>query len=144
MIHQPNYNMLDRWIESNLLGVTERMGLGVIAFCPLAQGQLTSKYLAGIPEDSRAKSTGGFLKADHIKPETLAKVRKLNDLAKNRGQSLAQMALAWTLRPQAGGQGVTSALIGASRPEQIKENVAALNNAAFSAEELAAIDAIVK
>jgi L-glyceraldehyde 3-phosphate reductase len=144
MIHQPNYNMLDRWIEPNLLGVTERMGLGVIAFCPLAQGQLTSKYLAGIPEDSRAKSTGGFLKPDNIKPETIAKVRKLNDVAKNRGQSLAQMALAWTLRPQAGGQGVTSALIGASRPEQIKENVAALNNPAFSAEELAAIEAILK
>ena len=140
IIHQPSYSMLNRWVEADLLSVTERFGLGVIAFCPLSQGLLTNKYLNGVPQDSRAKSTGGFLKEDQIKPETVAKVRKLNDLAQKRGQSLAQMALVWTLRKPA----VTSALIGASKPEQIKENVAALNNAAFSAEELAAIDANVK
>ena len=140
IIHQPVYSMLNRWIEPDLLPVTERFGMGTIAFCPLAQGQLTSKYIAGIPEDSRAKSTGGFLKADQIKPETIAKVRQLNDLAQKRGQTLAQMALAWTLRLP----GVTSALIGASRPSQITENVAALNNPTFSSEELAAIDAILK
>ena len=139
MIHQPNYNMFDRWIEPNLLGVTERFGLGVIVFCPLAQGLLTNKYIAGIPEDSRAKSTGGFLKPDNIKEAIVAKVKKLNDLAQARGQSLAQMALAWTLRFPS----ITSALIGASKPQQITENVAAINNLNFSEEELKKIDAIL-
>jgi L-glyceraldehyde 3-phosphate reductase len=140
IIHQPSYSMLNRWIEPDLLPVTERFGLGVIAFCPLDQGQLTNKYLSGIPEDSRAKSTGGFLRPEQIKEATLAKVRKLNDVAQQRGQSLAQMALAWVLRSPA----VTSALIGASRPKQITENVAALNAPAFSAEELARIETILK
>ena len=140
VIHQPNYNMLDRWIEPDLLPITERLGLGVIVFCPLAQGQLTDKYLNGIPADSRAGVPTGFLKPEQITPEKQAKVRKLNDLARGRGQSLAQMALAWVLRFPA----VTSALIGASRPDQIKENVAALNKSAFTTEELAQIEVILK
>jgi len=137
IIHQPYYNLLDRWIEADLLPVTERAGMGVIAFCPLAQGLLTGKYLQGIPEDSRAKSTGGFLKAKDITDEKLARIRKLNEVAQSRGQSLAQMALAWTLRLP----GVTTALIGASRPEQIRENVAALNKPSFTEDELKRIDA---
>ena len=140
IIHQPSYSMLNRWVEPDLLPITERFGMGVIAFCPLAQGQLTSKYLSGIPEDSRAKSTGGFLRPEQIKDATMAKVRKLNELAQKRGQSLAQMALAWVLR----GPAVTSALIGASRPEQITENVGVLNAAAFTGDELALIEGILK
>jgi L-glyceraldehyde 3-phosphate reductase len=140
VLHQPYYNMLGRWIESDLLPATDEHGLGTIAFCPLAQGQLTAKYLKGIPKDSRAGSGKGFLKEKDIKEETLAKVRALDALAKGRGQTLAQMVLAWTVRPG----GVTSALIGASRPEQIVENVAALKHAAFGADELASIDAILK
>jgi L-glyceraldehyde 3-phosphate reductase len=140
IIHQPYYNMLDRWIEPDLIPVTERFGMGIIAFCPLAQGLLTNKYLGGIPEDSRAKSTGGFLKAKDITDEKLAKIRRLADIAQSRGQSLAQMALAWTLRLPA----VTTALIGASRPEQIRENVASLQKASFTDEELKQIDAAVK
>ncbi len=139
IIHQPSYNMLDRWVEKDLLPVTERFGLGVICFCPLAQGVLTDKYLKGIPEDSRAKSTGGFLRPTQITDEKLAKVRKLNDLAQQRGQSLAQMALAWTLRNSA----VTTALIGASRPQQIIENVKAMEKASFSDDELKAIELIL-
>ncbi len=140
IIHQPNYNLLDRWIEPDLLPVTERFGLGVIAFCPLAQGLLTDKYLAGIPEGSRAATKTGFLRPNQITPDKLNKVRALNDVAQARGQSLAQMALAWTLRLPA----VTSALIGASRPQQILENAAAVPKADFSAEELKKIDAILK
>lgn len=139
IIHQPNYNMFDRWIERDLLPVTERFGMGVIVFCPLAQGVLTDKYLQGIPENSRAKSTGGFLKPQHITDDKLARVRKLNDLARQRGQSLAQMALAWTLRDPA----VTSALTGASRPQQIVENVKAMDQASFSEDELKAIEAML-
>jgi L-glyceraldehyde 3-phosphate reductase len=138
LIHQPSYSMFNRWIEHGLLDVTEREGMGVIAFCPLAQGLLTDRYLNGIPADSRAAKPHGFLKADRIDAETLAKVRSLNDLAHARGQSLAQMALAWVLRDAR----VTTALIGASHVEQIEQNVAALENLAFDAEELAAIDAI--
>jgi L-glyceraldehyde 3-phosphate reductase len=140
IIHQPSYNMLNRWIEPDLLSVTARFGMGVIAFCPLAQGLLTGKYLKGIPEDSRATSTGGFLHAKDITEDKMAKVRQLNELAQKRGQSLAQMALVWTLRLPA----VTTALIGASRPEQIRENVAALNNATFTEDELKQIEAILK
>jgi L-glyceraldehyde 3-phosphate reductase len=139
IIHQPKYNMLGRGVETDLLPVTEKFGVGVIAFCPLAQGILTDKYLNGIPNDSRATSTGGFLRASQIEEAKLNKVRKLNDLAKQRGQSLAQLTLAWTLRNPA----VTTALIGASRPQQIKENVAAMNNASFTDEELKQIDAIL-
>ena len=140
IIHQPSYSMLNRWIEPDLLPVTERLGIGVIAFCPLAQGLLTGKYLSGIPADSRASSPAGFLKPSAITEEKLAKVRKLGELAQRRGQSPAQMALAWVLRLPA----VTSALIGASRPEQITENVAAMKNAAFTEGELAAIEAVLK
>ena len=112
IIHQPNYHMMNRGIENDLLPVTREVGMGVIAFCPLAQGLLTGKYLQGVPEDSRVTSKAGALNADAIKPETIAKVKALNDVAKERGQSLAQMALSWVLRDEA----VTSALIGASRP----------------------------
>jgi L-glyceraldehyde 3-phosphate reductase len=139
IIHQPSYSMFNRWIEPDLLPIVERFGMGVIAFCPLAQGLLTSKYLKGIPKDSRASTEKGFLRPEHITEAAVAKVKKLNDLAQKRGQSLAQMALAWTLRSPA----VTTALIGASRPEQITENVAALNNPSFAKEELAEIDGIL-
>jgi L-glyceraldehyde 3-phosphate reductase len=140
VIHQPSYNLLDRWIEGDLLPVTDRRGLGVIAFCPLAQGRLTAKYLRGVPDDSRAKTRGGFLKAEDLQPGLIAKVAKLDALAKRRGQSLAQMALRWVLRDQPHGP-VTSALIGASRPEQIVENVKALDGPPLSESELEEIDA---
>ncbi len=139
IIHQASYSMLNRWIEPDLLPQTRRLGLGVIAFCPLAQGLLTEKYLAGIPADSRAAGASVFLKAEQVTPEVVAKVQKLAGLARRRGQSMAQMALAWVLRDEA----VTSALIGASRVSQIEENVAALANLKLSAEELAEIERIV-
>jgi len=139
IIHQPWYHMLGRQNERDLFPVTTRKGLGVIAFCPLAQGMLTDKYLAGIPADSRAGSGTGFLKTENVDAATVEKVRKLAAIAKRRGQSMAQMALAWVLRTEE----VTTALIGASRPEQISENVGALKNLAFSATELAELDAIV-
>ncbi len=139
IIHQPSYSMLNRWIESDLLPHTRKLGLGVIAFCPLAQGLLTDKYLAGIPANSRAASPDGFLRPQHVTPEAVAKVKQLNALAQRRGQSMAQMALAWVLRDDA----VTSALIGASRVSQIDENVAALANLKFSATELHEIERIL-
>ena len=139
VIHQPKYSMLERWVEPELLPVTKREGLGVIAFCPLAQGLLTDRYLAGIPDDSRAASATGFLKATQVKPEVVAKVRQLAGIAKRRNQSMAQMALAWVLRDET----VTSALIGASRVSQIEENVAALANLQFSSEELTEIDRVL-
>jgi len=135
-IHQPNYSLLDRWIERDLLDHTDRLGVGVIAFCPLAQGLLTNRYLDGIPADSRAGKPTGFLRPEHITQDKLDRVRRLKALAGRRGQSLAQMALAWVLRDPR----VTSALIGASRVAQIEENAAALERLAFSAEELGAID----
>jgi L-glyceraldehyde 3-phosphate reductase len=138
-IHQPNYSMFDRWIESDLLAHTVRLGVGVIAFCPLAQGLLTNRYLDGIPAGSRAAKPTGFLRPEHVTPERVERARRLNDLAAERGQSLAQMALAWVLRDER----VTSALIGASRVSQIEENVAAFERLAFTAEELAAIDAVL-
>jgi len=139
IIHQPSYSMLNRWIESDLLPHTRKLGLGVIAFCPLAQGLLTDKYLAGIPANSRAASADGFLRPQHVTPEAVAKVKQLNEIAKHRGQSMAQMALAWVLRDEA----VTSALIGASRVSQIDENVAVLANLKFSTEELQEIERIL-
>jgi L-glyceraldehyde 3-phosphate reductase len=139
IINQLRYNLLERWAETDLLPVTERAGMGVICFSPLAQGQLTDRYLEGIPEDSRAASASPFLKESQITQEKLGKVRRLNAVAKKRGQTLAQMALAWVLR----WPGVTSVLIGASRPEQIAENVAAATGAAFSAEELETIEGIL-
>jgi L-glyceraldehyde 3-phosphate reductase len=139
LIHQPYYNLLDRAIEKTLLATLQEQGVGCIAFCPLAQGLLTNKYLHSIPPESRAGKPTGFLRPEHITDEKLSKVSKLNELAVKRGQGLAQMALAWTLRDPR----VTSALIGASKVSQIEENVAALKNLEFSKEELAAIDATV-
>ncbi|CAH0120434.1 MULTISPECIES: L-glyceraldehyde 3-phosphate reductase [unclassified Paenibacillus] len=139
LIHQPSYSLLNRWIEDGLQDVLEENGVGSIAFCPLAQGLLTDKYLNGIPKDSRA-ARNGFLKEKDITEEVVAKAVKLQGIAARRGQSLAQMALAWVLR---GGR-VTSALIGASRVSQIEENVAALNNLHFDEEELREIDDILK
>ncbi|WP_312830542.1 L-glyceraldehyde 3-phosphate reductase [Pseudomonas rhodesiae] len=137
LIHQPAYNLLNRWVEKDLLDTTEALGTGVIVFTPLAQGLLTDKYLNGVPADARVnRPGGGSLQAGHLSEANLAHVRALNEIAQRRGQSLAQLALAWTLRDPR----VTSALIGASRPEQIVENVGALNNLSFSAEELAEID----
>jgi L-glyceraldehyde 3-phosphate reductase len=140
LIHQPKYSMFDRWIEDGLLGVLGEEGVGAIAFCPLAQGLLTDRYLQGIPGDSRASKPHGFLKKQDIGEDRLLQVGALNALARERGQSLAQMALAWVLRDGR----MTSALIGASRVEQIEQNVAALANLHFSAEELGCIDAALK
>ncbi|WP_433619903.1 L-glyceraldehyde 3-phosphate reductase [Paenibacillus cellulositrophicus] len=140
LIHQPSYSMLNRWIENGLQDVLDEQGIGTIAFTPLAQGLLTNKYLNGIPEDSRAASPSVFLNESNITPDVLRKIRALNQLAAARGQSLAQLALAWVLR---GGR-VTSALIGASRVSQIEDNVAALKNQEFSKEELDRIEAILK
>ncbi|KVC55545.1 L-glyceraldehyde 3-phosphate reductase [Burkholderia stagnalis] len=137
LIHQPSYNLLNRWVERELLDTLDEIGTGSIAFTPLAQGLLTSKYLNGVPADARVnKPGGGSLKDDHLSADNLEHVRKLNAIAERRGQSLAQMALAWVLR---NGR-VTSALIGASRAEQVRENVGALKNLTFSAEEIAEID----
>ncbi|MGU7783404.1 L-glyceraldehyde 3-phosphate reductase [Burkholderia sp. PU8-34] len=137
LIHQPSYNLLNRWVESELLDTLDDIGTGSIAFTPLAQGLLTSKYLNGVPADARVnKPGGGSLKEGHLSAENLEHVRRLDAIAQRRGQSLAQMALAWVLR---NGR-VTSALIGASRAEQVRENVGALKNLEFSAEELAEID----
>jgi L-glyceraldehyde 3-phosphate reductase len=138
LIHQPSYSIFNRWIEGGLLDVLSEEGIGCIAFCPLAQGLLTARYLDGIPEDSRAAKPHGFLKREQVTPERVVQARKLNELAKARGQSLAQMALAWVLRQP----GVTTALIGASRVSQVEENVGALKNLAFTEEELKAIDQI--
>ncbi|MCM0649936.1 L-glyceraldehyde 3-phosphate reductase [Clostridium swellfunianum] len=140
VIHQPSYNMFDRWIEGGLQKVLEEEGIGSIAFVPLAQGQLTGKYLNGIPKDSRAAGPSVFLNERDLTEEKLNKIKRLNELAEERGQSLAQMALAWVLR---GGK-VTSALIGASKVSQIEENVAALNNLKFTEEELNKIEEILK
>jgi L-glyceraldehyde 3-phosphate reductase len=136
LIHQPRYNIFERWIEDGLQDVLEQEGVGSTAFSPLAQGLLTGKYLNGIPDDSRAAKSGTFLKKEQVTDEILDKVRLLDEIAKSRGQTLAQMAVAWILR---GGK-VTSVLIGASKVSQIHENVAALTNLDFTLEELAQID----
>jgi L-glyceraldehyde 3-phosphate reductase len=139
LIHQPAYNMFHRWIEEELLGTLREHGVGCIAFSPLAQGLLTDKYLAGIPADSRAAKPTGFLRPDQVTEGKLVKARALQLLAQARGQTLAQMALVWVLRhPE-----MTSALIGASRVEQIEDAVDALKNPALSAEELERIDGIL-
>ena len=135
LIHQPSYSMLNRWIEEDLLDAVGDEGVGCIAFSPLSQGVLTDKYLSGIPAGSRA-SRSGSLRANRLTEETLGKVRTLNQIAAGRGQALAQMALAWTLRDDR----VTSALVGASSVAQLEQNVASLQNLQFSAEELAEID----
>jgi L-glyceraldehyde 3-phosphate reductase len=140
LIHQPNYSMLDRWVEDSLLDVLKEEGIGCIVFSPLSQGQLTDRYLDGIPAGARASKTERvWLTPDDVKGN-LPKVRKLNELAQERGQSLAQMALAWVLRvPQ-----VTSALIGSSSVEQLKDNLTALEKLDFSEDELDKIEAILK
>jgi L-glyceraldehyde 3-phosphate reductase len=136
LIHQPSYSMLNRWVEDDrLLDTLDEVGMGSIVFSPLAQGMLTTKYLGGIPEDSRA-AQNHFLKRDYIRPSIIDNIRKLNEIAERRGQTLAQMAIAWVLR---GGR-VTSALIGASRSSQIVDCVKALDNLEFTIEELAEID----
>jgi L-glyceraldehyde 3-phosphate reductase len=140
VIHQPSYSMLNRWIEDGLQDVLQENGVGSIAFCPLAQGLLTNKYINGIPTDSRAAKTQSFLSKDQVTEDIVNVVKKLNEVAVERGQNLAQMALAWVLR---GGR-VTSALIGASRVSQIEENAAALKNLSFSDEELNRIEDILK
>jgi L-glyceraldehyde 3-phosphate reductase len=138
LIHQPSYSMFNRWIENDgLLPVLEEEGIGCIAFSPLAQGMLTDKYLKEVPQGSRA-TAGKSLRPEFMTDENLEKVRGLNALARARGQSLAQMAIAWVLRDRR----VTSALIGASRVAQVEDCVAALENRAFSTEELARIDAL--
>ena len=139
LIHQPKYNMFNRWIEEGLTDVLEQEGIGCIAFSPLAQGVLTDRYLRGIPENSRASKPHGFLRPEQITEGSLAKVRRLNELAQRRGQSLAQMALAWVLRlPQ-----MTSALIGASSVAQLENNLGALNRLDFSDEELREIEGVL-
>ncbi len=140
LIHQPKYSMFVRWVEDGLLDVLEENGVGCIAFSPLAQGLLTDRYLEGIPEDSRAAKPTGYLQTSEVTEEKIAKVRKLNELARQRNQSLAQMALTWLLEDDR----VTSVLIGASSVEQLKNNLAALNNLYFTAEELEAIENILK
>jgi L-glyceraldehyde 3-phosphate reductase len=140
VIHQPNYSMMNRWIEKGLIDTCDELGLGIIAFCPLYQGLLTDKYLKGTPKDSRrARQPGAPLRDDEFSDDVLDVVRKLNDHAHERGQTLAQMALAWVLRDPR----VTTALIGASRPEQIVENCKAAANINFSDDELAKLDAIL-
>jgi len=140
LIHQPSYNMFDRWIEDGLLEVVEEEGIGCIVFSPLAQGLLTDRYLDGIPEDSRAAKPHGFLRREEVTEERLVRIRKLNEIAQGRGQSLAQMALAWNLRHPA----VTSVLVGASCTRQIEVNVAALEKLEFTGEELRTIDRILQ
>src|SRR3954471_22252395 len=135
LIHQPSYSLLNRWIEDDLLDVLGEEGVGSIVFSPLAQGMLTDRYLGGIPEDSRA-AQDHFLKRSWLNEESLSHIRALNEIAAERGQSLAQLAIAWTLRDER----VTSALIGASSVGQLEDNVAAIGNLDFSAEELARID----
>jgi len=135
LIHQSSYSMLNRWVEDELLDVLEDTGIGLIAFSPLAQGMLSDKYLDGIPEDSRIKR-GGALDESQLTEENIRRIKALNEIAKRRNQTLAQMALAWVLRDER----VVSVLVGASKPEQVVENVEALNNLAFSAEELAEIE----
>ncbi len=138
LIHQPRYNMFDRWIEDGLQDVLDEEGMGSIAFSPLAQGLLTDRYLGGIPADSRA-ARGAFLKEADITPARLDVIRKLNGIAAERGQSLAQMAIAWILR---GGR-VTSALVGAASVGQLENNLGALRQLEFTADELAAIEAVL-
>lgn len=139
LIHQPRYSMFDRWIEGGLLTVLREEGIGCIVFSPLAQGLLTDRYLKGVPADSRASKPHGFLEREQITEEKLAQVRRLQELAQARGQTLAQMALAWVLRhPE-----VTSALIGASRREQIDDAAGAVKNLNFASEELQSIEKIL-
>ena len=140
VIHQPSYSMFNRWIEDGLIATLREEGIGCIVFSPLAQGMLTNRYLSDIPEDSRAAKTNTFLRRDQVTEDKIKKVRQLNEMAKARGQTMAEMAIAWVLRwPE-----VTSALVGASKPQQIMDVVGAQKNLEFSQEELEKIDAILK
>lgn len=140
LIHQPKYSMFVRWIEDGLLDVLEREGVGCIPFSPLAQGLLTNKYLHGIPEDSRVAKPHGFLKENDVTPERIGQIQKLDEIARRRGQTLAQMALAWILKDER----ITSVLVGASRPEQLADSLKCLDHLDFSEEELASIEGILK
>ena len=139
LIHQPKYSMLDRWVEGGLLDLLEEEGVGCIAFSPLAQGLLTDRYLQGIPDDSRAGRDSGFLKAEEVTDDLIRRVKQLNELAGQRGQSLAQMAIAWLLKDPR----VTSVLIGASSTTQLQNNLRALENTWFEQHELEALDRLL-
>jgi L-glyceraldehyde 3-phosphate reductase len=139
LIHQPRYSMFDRWVEDGLLATLEEEGIGCIVFSPLAQGMLTDRYLDGVPDDSRAAKAHSYLSREAITDERVAKVRQLSEMARQRGQSLAQMAVAWVQRHSA----VTSAVVGASRVEQIEDSVAALDNLSFTDDELEEIDRVL-
>ena len=140
LIHQPKYSMFERWVENGLLDVLEKDGVGCIPFSPLAQGLLTNKYLKGIPEDSRAHKSTGFLQENQVTPEAVTKAQKLNEVAQQRGQTLAQMAIAWLLKDPR----ITSVLIGVSKRQQLQDCLQALDNKAFSQEELNKIEEILK
>jgi L-glyceraldehyde 3-phosphate reductase len=140
LIHQPKYSMFERWVEGGLLDLLEREGVGCIPFSPLAQGLLTNKYLKGIPEDSRAAKATGFLQADQVTPDKVDKIRRLNELAIKRDQTLAQMALAWILKDKR----ITSVLIGVSKPEQVTDSLQCFRNTWFSPEELQTIETILR
>ncbi len=140
LIHQPKYSMLERSAEGGLLNVLEKNGVGCIPFSPLAQGLLTNKYLHGIPDDSRAAKATGFLQKYQVTPERIKQITQLNDIAMNRGQTLAQMALSWLLKDER----VTSVLIGASRPEQLADSLKCLDNFVFSTDELSKVETILR
>ena len=140
LIHQPKYSMFERWVEGGLLNTLEEYGVGCIAFSPLAQGLLTDKYLNGIPEHSRAANPNGFLKKSDITSEKVEQIKQLNEIAKQRNQSLAQMALSWLLKDKR----ITSVLIGASSVAQLENNLQALNGTPFTSNELQAIETILK
>jgi len=140
LIHQPKYSMFERWVEDGLLNLLDNEGVGCIPFSPLAQGLLTDKYLKGIPEDSRAAKPTGFLREDQVTEDKLSKIRRLNELSIMRGQTLAQMALAWILKDRR----VTSVLIGVSKPEQVTDSLRCIENTAFSGEELKLIEDILR
>jgi len=138
LLHQPKYSMLDRWVENGLLDTLATLGMGCVAFSPLEQGILTDKYLHGLPANSRAAKPSGFLKAEQIEPGIMDKVNRLNEIAVSRGQSLAQMAIAWLLKDQR----ITSVIVGASSVEQLQNNLGSLENTLFSDQELQHIDEI--
>jgi L-glyceraldehyde 3-phosphate reductase len=140
IIHQPKYSMFERWVEDGLLDLLEKEGVGCIPFSPLAQGLLTNKYLNGIPADSRVARPHGFLKEEQVTAEKIAQVRSLDEIAQQRGQTLAQMALSWVLKDKR----ITSVLVGASKPEQLLDSLKCSNNIIFSEEELVSIESILK
>lgn len=140
LIHQPRYNMMDRWVENGLLNTLEHEGIGSIVFSPLEQGILTDKYLSGIPKDSRAATQGSYLDESQITPEIVEKVQALNEIAQSRNQSLAQMAVAWLLKDKR----VTSVLVGASKVSQLEDNIKAIENLEFNKIELEKIEGILK